>query len=92
MLFHISVLRDYLQIDITEKLRKLGGFTTFNFERVIDDFIFMCFFVGNDFLPSIPTIGINDGSVQTMMQIYVEVALSQGRYLTNQGKVDWRVS
>ncbi|KAK7198021.1 5'-3' exoribonuclease A [Novymonas esmeraldas] len=90
VLLHINVFRDYLRLEVRECLAKVKSTVNFDFERVVDDFVFMCFFIGNDFLPTLPTVGINDGSMPTLLHLYVEHVLSKNKYLTGKGVIDWR--
>lgn len=87
-LMHLCIVREYLELEFQDL--KLPGAMDFEFdmERVIDDFILMAFFVGNDFLPNLPHLHINEGALATMFRIYKLVLPKCGGYINEGGKVN----
>ncbi|KAK0651907.1 XRN 5'-3' exonuclease N-terminus-domain-containing protein [Cercophora newfieldiana] len=87
-LMHLCIVREYLELEFQD-LKKEGVMPfPFDMERVIDDFILMAFFVGNDFLPNLPHLHINEGALATMFRIYKEVLPRCGGYVNEGGKVN----
>lgn len=79
--FCINIGKVY--INLYEKLRWSCEKYSFNPKYAINDFIFLCFIVGNDFLPHIPSIEIIEHGLELILEVYKEVGSSYG-HITNE--------
>jgi 5'-3' exonuclease len=61
----------------------------YDLERIIDDFVFFCFFIGNDFLPSLSALDISEGSLDFLIDFYKQCLPSMSNYITENGKIFW---
>jgi len=52
--------------------------SSFSNVSVINDFFFLCFSVGNDFLPHIPSIEIIENGIELIIEVYREVCSEYG--------------
>ena len=52
--------------------------------RLINDYICICMFIGNDFLPSLPGLDININSIETIINIYISIFSIRPYYLINE--------
>ena len=81
---HVSILREYLEAELYVPQQPFR----FDLERALDDWVFMCFFVGNDFLPHLPSLDIRENGIDTLIAIWRDNMPLMGGYLTKDGHVD----
>jgi 5'-3' exoribonuclease 2 len=79
----VSILREYLEVELN-----VSTPFPFNLEQAIDDWVMLIFFVGNDFLPHLPSLEIREGAIDTLLEIWKKELPRMGGYLTNHGRIE----
>uniref|UniRef100_A0A8D8T5E3 5'-3' exoribonuclease 1 n=1 Tax=Cacopsylla melanoneura TaxID=428564 RepID=A0A8D8T5E3_9HEMI len=84
-LLHLSLMRDYLELEFS-KLKQPGILPfPFNIEKIIDDWVLMGFLIGNDFIPNLPDIHIINGALPLLYKVYMEVLPTMDGYINEDG-------
>src|SRR5215469_12540006 len=87
-LLHLCLVREYLELEFQD-LKQPGALDfEFDMERIIDDFILMAFFVGNDFLPNLPHLHINEGALALMFAVYKAALPKAKGYINCDGVIN----
>jgi 5'-3' exonuclease len=55
---------------VTETTNIASQVKTFDF---VNDYIFICYFLGNDFLPHLPSIDINNQGLELIQEVYMDI-------------------
>lgn len=87
---------NFVSIDIMKNaiynscLRLLEG-ESIDKNRVIKDFIFICYLMGNDFLPHLPSLDIYDGAIDLLLEKYIQVYTDNNDYIIDNNKINNKV-
>lgn len=85
-LLHISLLREYFSLEFQELDNDLPF--EYNFEKILDDFILIMYFVGNDFLPNLPDLFINKGGFPLLINNFKTSLRYMDGYINDNGKIN----
>jgi 5'-3' exonuclease len=76
---------------ITSNMNNGKEFVNDQQKNRIYDYIFMCFFLGNDFMPHFPALNIRTGGIDKLLNAYKEtIGNSANDYLTDGITIQWK--
>jgi len=82
----IKIMRDCIHNSFESEIENIS----LNKDRVINDFIFLCYFLGNDFLPHLHALDIGQKGIETLIKIYMEtfkeIIINDEKYLLSEDR------
>ena len=94
LFFNIELFREKLSLSICEPImtkyknlyKDAEEFIELELinDRIIKDYICLCFLIGNDFLPHIPGLDINNKGIDTLLDIYITNFVIKPYYLVKE--------
>ncbi|KAF6755356.1 exonuclease II [Ephemerocybe angulata] len=85
-LLHLSMMREYLDLEFHDIAASLPF--GYSLERIIDDFILLAVFVGNDFLPNLPDLHIHENGLEKLFDVYKKVLPGLEGYINEGGVIN----
>ncbi|KAI0950824.1 hypothetical protein AcW1_008023 [Taiwanofungus camphoratus] len=85
-LLHLTLMREYLDLEFHD-IEPVLPFP-YSLEHVIDDFILLAVFVGNDFLPNLPDLHIRENGLEKLFDVYKKSLPSLDGYLNENGVIN----
>eukprot|EP00495_Collosphaeridae_sp_1-RS-2012_P007837 TRINITY_DN7618_c0_g1_i1.p1 TRINITY_DN7618_c0_g1~~TRINITY_DN7618_c0_g1_i1.p1 ORF type:complete len:205 (+),score=26.29 TRINITY_DN7618_c0_g1_i1:45-659(+) len=86
-LVNIGTVRKHLKVKFEDRGLKEDIPFGYDFERLVDDFVFLCVLGGNDFLPHLPYLDIRYGAVDYLLTVYYRAVRKFSDYLVKDGRV-----
>lgn len=89
-LLHISLLREYLEIDMRSEEIPVESLTfPYDGERIVDDFVLLTVLCGNDFVPHLPSLDVGEGALDELLASYRRFLPYLGGYLVERGEINF---
>lgn len=82
----LKIMRECIYKTFEKRILKNNINITIDKNRVINDFIFLCYFLGNDFLPHILSLDINKNGIEYILDKYSDTYLQQFNYILSENE------
>ena len=82
---------EHYVMDILELGDKINlEMTSLKDKNCVYDYIFLCFMLGNDFMPHFPSINIRTTGITILLDLYFEMFGNNNEVLVDENKIHWK--
>lgn len=69
---------------------EMTNLTNYDHENILQDYIFICFMLGNDFLPHFPSLNIRTKGIHRLLNAYNNVIAKNKLYIIKKNEICWK--